>query len=283
MAYTNSMAHTRLPSAALMLIPALMLGLSGCEISGDGSETVGFDSQAERNKPEPPRFGRKAEPISPEALKILKSAGEGGRAMGSGADSSSWGKLFDGSRTRSPLVEPAGPGEPSRVKSMMSAQGVRSDIIDTVMSESKRQNADPLLVFSVIKQESDFDPKARSQVGARGLMQVMPETGKDLGVKNPSQLYDVGVNVAAGVSYLSQMFGMFSDVAMSQISTINPFSDSGVKSAIAAYNAGPGAVSRYGGVPPFRETRDYVVKVLGNYKRYREQLALTKAASSSQA
>lgn len=279
------MALPRLPLATLLLAPLLMLGFSGCDTSGgQGSETQEFDSGAERNRPEPPRFGRRVETISPEAEKILAAASGGGARIAFGSDdSNSWDKLFDGSGTRGPLVEPVGPGEPARVKAMMAGQGVRSDIIDSVLRESTKQNADPLLVFSVIKQESDFNPRAHSAVGARGLMQVMPETGKDLGVKNPSRLYEVGVNVAAGVSYLSQMFGRFSDVAMAQLSTINPFSDSGVKSAIAAYNAGPGAVERHGGVPPFRETRDYVVKVLQNYQRYRQQLASAKTTSSSEA
>ncbi|MBI5203122.1 MAG: lytic transglycosylase domain-containing protein, partial [Elusimicrobia bacterium] len=150
--------------------------------------------------------------------------------------------------------------------------GVRQDIVHTVLKESKEQGADPLLVFSVMKQESSFDPRAESKAGAKGLMQVMPDTGRGLGVHDPSALMNPAVNVKAGVRYLKEMFTTFSDVAMTEMSLINPFSHSGVKSAIAAYNAGPGNVAKYGGVPPFTETQGYVVKVLDYYRGYRSKL-----------
>jgi len=93
-----------------------------------------------------------------------------------------------------------------------------------------------------------------------------------LDVHDPAALFDPRVNVRAGVRYLKGLFSTFSDVAMTQLSLINPLSDSGVKSAIAAYNAGPGAVQKYGGVPPYSETQGYVSKVLHYYQAYRNQL-----------
>ena len=96
----------------------------------------------------------------------------------------------------------------------------------------------------------------------------MPGTGRGLGVQSTGALYDVATNIRAGVKYLKGLWDRFSDVAWSQLGSIDPSSRRDVMAAIAAYNAGPGAVRKYGGVPPYRETRGYVVKVLANYRKY---------------
>lgn len=118
-----------------------------------------------------------------------------------------------------------------------------ADLIDTV---ALKHGVDPELVHAVVQAESNYRADAKSGVGARGLMQVMPATAKDFGIRN---LYDPHNNLEAGVQYLKFLLARFD-----------------MKHAIAAYNAGPGAVRKYKGIPPFRETQQYVKKVLKNYR-----------------
>jgi len=81
--------------------------------------------------------------------------------------------------------------------------------------------------------------------------------------------YNAAVNVRAGVRYMAQLWRQFATISYFQLNSVNPWARSDVKKAIAAYNAGPGAVKKYGDVPPYRETQGYVVKVLQSYVRYR--------------
>ncbi|MDE2144147.1 MAG: lytic transglycosylase domain-containing protein, partial [Elusimicrobia bacterium] len=111
-------------------------------------------------------------------------------------------------------------------------------------------------------------------VGARGLMQIMPDTGRGLGVRNSSALYDIQTNLRAGIKYLKQLWNRFTDIDMTSFENMNPFSSHDAKAAVAAYNAGPGAVHKYGGVPPYRETQGYVKKVLGYYSQMKQALGL---------
>jgi soluble lytic murein transglycosylase len=108
------------------------------------------------------------------------------------------------------------------------------------------------LVKAVIRAESAFDMQAVSPKGAVGLMQLMPGTSRDLGVMNP---YDPYQNLDGGVRYLRMMMDRFNN---------------NVAFALAAYNAGPEAVQRHGGIPPYEETQTYVRKVLEFYSRYRQ-------------
>jgi soluble lytic murein transglycosylase-like protein len=104
-------------------------------------------------------------------------------------------------------------------------------------------------VKAVIAAESNFDPEAISHRGAQGLMQLMPATAAALGVADPLQPTQ---NVQAGARYLRLMLDRYGDL----------------ERALAAYNAGPSAVDRYGGIPPYPETRDYVQRVLAYYRHY---------------
>jgi len=107
-----------------------------------------------------------------------------------------------------------------------------------------RYNLDTELVLRIIEAESGGDPRAVSPKGAQGLMQLMPETARALGVSDP---FDPGQNIEGGVRYLSHLLQRFGDLRL----------------ALAAYNAGPGRVLQYGGVPPFPETQRYIERILG--------------------
>jgi soluble lytic murein transglycosylase-like protein len=141
----------------------------------------------------------------------------------------------------------------AKVSDYLKSRGASQKVIDMTISEAARQNVDPLLVLALVQNESGFQAGATSAAGARGLMQIMPETGRGLGVSNSNSLYDPSVNLRAGVSFLKSLGGRFSDL----------------KNVIASYNAGPGAVQKYGGVPPYRETVAYVKNVLGTYLHLR--------------
>ena len=119
---------------------------------------------------------------------------------------------------------------------------------------SRRHDIDPALVKAVIKTESDFDPQAVSKKGARGLMQLMPETLKDMNVYNPFHPRD---NINGGVRFLKQLLERF---------------DNNLTLSLAAYNAGPSVVEKYAAIPPYKETQGYVKKVLNYFDRYRQEL-----------
>jgi soluble lytic murein transglycosylase-like protein len=111
-----------------------------------------------------------------------------------------------------------------------------------IATSATRHGVDPNLVHAVIRAESNYEPRARSRRGARGLMQLMPSTLKAYAVANA---YDPAANIEAGTRHLRALLDRYV-----------------LDQALAAYNAGEGAVQRYGGVPPYRETRAYVTRVL---------------------
>jgi len=116
---------------------------------------------------------------------------------------------------------------------------------------AQQAGVDPLLLRSLVQAESDFDPNEVSTAGAIGLTQLMPQTAKQLGVTDP---YDPGQNLLGGARYLASMLKEFGGDE---------------RLALAAYNAGPGAVKRHGGIPPYRETQNYVRKVMAQVEALR--------------
>jgi hypothetical protein len=129
-----------------------------------------------------------------------------------------------------------------------------------IYREARRNNLPPELVAAVVEAESDFRPRLVSNKDARGLMQILPETGQLLGC---SQLFNPSENVAAGTRYLRYLFDRFGDQGM----------------ALAAYNAGLGNVERFGGIPPFPETVNYLQRVTQGTRAYRQRIHNRYAAS----
>ncbi len=135
------------------------------------------------------------------------------------------------------------------------------DLNQVINSISDQHHLDPDFISSVIHAESGFNPRAVSPKGARGLMQLMPGTASKLGVSNA---FDPRANVEGGTRYLSELLERY---------------NFDVVKALAAYNAGPGRVQQYGGVPPYYETRTYVARIVRDYNR--KKIAERKAAAAT--
>ncbi|MDZ7840433.1 MAG: lytic transglycosylase domain-containing protein [Gammaproteobacteria bacterium] len=151
-------------------------------------------------------------------------------------------------RARSGIVED--PVAKRRLPKLWTVRSRFDALIDTV---ARRHDMDPALVKAIVQAESAFDPNAVSRSGARGLMQVLPETASRFSIAN---LSDPHQNLKAGVLYLKHLIELF---------------DGNVTMAVAAYKAGPNRVRRYRGVPPYSETRNYLTKVMGLRTAYADQ------------
>ena len=147
------------------------------------------------------------------------------------------------------------PGARIFLRTRYTASSRSSPAVSVPYGESIRAAAadnglEAALVTAVIAAESNFDPHALSAKGAQGLMQLMPATADDLGVRD---VWDPDQNIRGGTAHLARLLGKYDDVSL----------------ALAAYNAGEGTVDSHGGVPPFQETQQYVQRVLDYYRAYR--------------
>ena len=153
--------------------------------------------------------------------------------------------------TISDVVEPE-KKEAVNLKSKIDLKAQMTDIDEIVDTFSSKYNIDGDFIKAIIKQESGFNPNATSKKGAMGLMQLMPSTAKSLGVINA---YNPWENVEGGVKYLKWLMDRFNNDE---------------KLVLAAYNAGPNAVKKYGGIPPYKETQNYVNSIMSAYNKIKE-------------
>ncbi len=157
------------------------------------------------------------------------------------------------------VVAPALEGQPARKRAEYFRRAARVD--ELVEKTAKKYGIDPLLVHSVIQVESSYNPFAVSEKGAEGLMQLIPATARRFGVANP---FDPEQNIDAGVRYLKYLKDLFQDDRL----------------ALAAYNAGEGAVARYKWIPPYRETREYLRRVAEKYAELKRKAEKSTGSSS---
>ena len=142
--------------------------------------------------------------------------------------------------------------EAVELKSKIDLKAQKADIDELIETFSQKYDIDGDFIKAIIKQESGFNVRATSKKGAMGLMQLMPKTAESLGVVdayNPSQ------NIEGGVKYLKSLLDKYGD---------------NKEMALAAYNAGPGAVKKYGGIPPYKETQNYVNSIMNTYNKVKD-------------
>jgi soluble lytic murein transglycosylase-like protein len=159
----------------------------------------------------------------------------------------------DATSFQSQLQQATAAGAAPAVPGTASGADVSGQFSGQINAAAQKYGVDPALLKGLIRQESNFNPNAKSPAGAAGLCQLMPGTASALGCTNP---LDPAQAIDAGAKYLSQQLKAFGG---------DP------RKALAAYNAGPGAVQRYGGVPPYAETQNYVRSVMAFADQYRTQ------------
>jgi soluble lytic murein transglycosylase-like protein len=171
-------------------------------------------------------------------------------------------------KIQSPKIEPSRPRRLVHLTSQIINPSLggfttgNSDVDNYIVESGRRNSVDPLLLYSIMHQESSFKSRAISNKGARGLMQLMPGTASRFGVAN---IWDPKQNIEGGARYMRFLLDLFSG---------------DVRLALAGYNAGEGAVMKYGNqVPPYSETREYVRRIGNRYSLIRDPEAIAKASS----
>jgi hypothetical protein len=143
-------------------------------------------------------------------------------------------------------------GEDQPFEDIFAKHRAKPKTLDEIMNEiAEEYDIDKALLKAVVAVESNMNPDAVSRKGAQGLMQLMPRTAKELNVKRP---FDPRENIIGGVKYIKGLMASYGDLRL----------------ALAAYNAGPGAVKKHAGIPPYRETIGYVKKVIHYYKKFKK-------------
>ena len=175
--------------------------------------------------------------------------------------------LSNAVKIQTPKVEPKNPKRLIHLTSMPLNPSLggfttgNSDVDNFIVESGKRNSVDPLLLYSIMHQESSFKPRAMSYKGARGLMQLMPPTAARFGVTN---IWDPKQNIEGGARYMRFLLDLF---------------DGDVRLALAGYNAGEGAVMKYGyKVPPYSETQEYVRRIGNRYSLIRDPQAAAHAS-----
>lgn len=167
------------------------------------------------------------------------------------------------------MPHPPVPARYAKARAQLVKEGADAVVVDNVIHHALAQKIDPLLFLALIKKESHFDPQAVSRAGARGLGQVMPATGRGLGVHDECKLQDIETNLNAASRYLGGLWRQFVG-RQEPVAKLSAGQRKKADMALGAYNAGPTAVARHHGVPPFPETRDYVHRIWGYYQQLKK-------------
>jgi soluble lytic murein transglycosylase-like protein len=192
--------------------------------------------------------GKQTKPVQPSFASTLANAqSSNGSATSSSSTSSSLPRLPSSRSTSSTSFTPVS-FRPNAAAAAQTGPIPYKDLID---SSARKYGIDPALLAGLVKAESNFNPNAQSGVGAKGLTQLMDATAHGLGVSNS---FDPAQALDGGAKFLSGLLKQF---------------NGDEKLALAAYNAGPGAVRKFGGIPPYQETQRYVPKVLGFVTQFR--------------
>lgn len=169
---------------------------------------------------------------------------------------------LDSKGRRVALIFPPGKNKPSKIIDIDRMERVSAEVANylprfsnnsgdkfkkEILEASKKYHVSVSIIEAVIHQESGYNPRVVSKTGAKGLMQLMPGTAEDMGVQS---VFDPHQNIDGGVKYLAYMLSQFGDLRL----------------ALAAYNAGPAAVIKYRGIPPFKETQNYVSSIMGRLR-----------------
>jgi soluble lytic murein transglycosylase-like protein len=186
----------------------------------------------------------------PAAASSTGRAGSTSAASSTGRTGSTFAATLNAAQAGSSATEPSTDAYSAAAASPAATSSGGAAYAPLIEQAAARNGLDPAVLYGLIEQESGFDPSARSGAGALGLTQLMPSTAASLGVAEP---LNPAQSIEGGARYLSQLLHQFAG---------------NTADALAAYNAGPGAVQQYGGVPPYPETQQYVTKVLGYAASY---------------